>query len=122
MICMLCNKSFLIKRRIKDLLVKQKYLVCDNCYKAHPLTIDNIVLPLNNNKNGYIISLFNESEVIDFSGFMFEYSIIASKYIDKYLILYDTLNLTDKTIDIFNILSNLVDDDLYIITNRCRLL
>ena len=59
--CSECNKEFIVKRKISDLLKKQFYLICDDCYKKYPIKIEYIELPLNNNHYLKIISLLDES-------------------------------------------------------------
>lgn len=119
--CLVCNKLFIIKRSIKTLLELQKYLICNECYKANPIKLNKSTIPLDNQKNAFIISLFLDNSYVNYKAFILEYSNIAIYYINYYLLLYDVFNICKKTINDLNYISKLVDDDVYVLCFRCRL-
>lgn len=119
--CMLCKKGFVIKRKISEILIKQRYLICDKCYYEHPININTLILPLDNSKQAIIISILNEKDIVNHHAFMFEYSEIVRRYINQTIFLYDNLTINDKTINLLNILSKLADNNLIILTYRCRI-
>lgn len=119
--CSECNKEFIVKRKISDLLKKQFYLICDDCYKKYPIKIEYIELPLNNNHYLKIISLLDESIKINKNAYLIEYSKIVEKYLKEYPILIDNLVINKRNMTQFEYLSKIIKNDVLIITFTCRI-
>lgn len=119
--CIACNNEFIIKRKIKDLLVKQKYLVCNKCFYEHINNINLLALPLDNKRLCYIVEILNENDKVNMNAFLLEYSRVVEKLISKYLILMDNLTIFKNKIEELDIISNLIDDDIFVICFRCRI-
>lgn len=118
--CLICKKEFIIKRKIKDLLIKQIYFVCNNCYKTYPIKLDMTKVPLSNNKELIIISLFEEDNKFNADAYILEYSKIALRYINKYAILLDNLFLSEDIINYYDVISRLISQNVYVICNRLK--
>lgn len=120
--CIVCHKSFIIKRSIKELLKKQMYLICDMCYKAHPLKLNVLNIPLEGGYEAFILSLFDESEKFNADGYILEYSKIVCKYLNKEPIVENNFSLNKKNIKRLDTISKLLQNNVYVICNRCKIM
>lgn len=120
--CLVCGKTFIIKRKIKELFSKQMYLICDECYKAHPLKLNVVEIPLSYGYKAKVLSLFNETDRFNADAYLIEYSKIVTRYLKYYPIMENNFCLCKKTLKRLDVISNLIKQDVFIICNRCMLM
>ncbi len=121
--CLICNRNFTIKGKLRDLFKNNKFYVCDACYKRYPIKLNYNVIPLNN-YNLKIYSLFdkyyyfaNDPFVLEFSHLL-EY-VLSQNY--QNVLIYNNLNINERKLYIFENLANLVEDDLIIVCDFCQI-
>lgn len=121
LICKICKRGFIIERGISRLLCKDNYLVCNRCYKDNPINLNISNIPLNNGRCLKIITLFDNDSYLNYSSFIYEYSKVASFYIKFEPIFLDRIYLNEKFISDMNDLSEIKDDDIYVLTYKCEI-
>ena len=118
--CKICQKSFFIKRKIKDLLAVQKYFICDDCYNKYKIKLGYNILPLENH-NLIIYSLFEEEYIFKGDPFIIEYSELFNYVLESnsnaYVICEKNVHITKYKIEMFSILSKLVNSDIILFCN-----
>lgn len=96
-------------------------LVCDNCFNKYPIKIDFMMFPIKK-YSIKIFSLFPKYYKIPENAFIKEYSRLFNFILEKnnnksYILSYDTLFLTASFFNKMEILSTLIDDDIYVLCN-----
>ncbi|MDE7263715.1 MAG: hypothetical protein K2N64_03550 [Anaeroplasmataceae bacterium] len=108
MICYNCYKKFYVKRNFLSLFETKKYYICNMCRKAFPIKMKYEEIPLQT-FNLVIISIFEVVYQLKFESYSYEISRICSYFIKKhpnyFFIYFDSLRLTDLSLEIFNFIS-----------------
>ncbi len=112
---MICKKAFVINRGIEDLLLKQRYFICNKCYLEHPIKLEYTDIPLDSKYMLHIISLLNENDKSYYLAYLNEYSYLIQKYLDKPIILYDVFYLSTNNIKDLSIIASLERSNIYVI-------
>lgn len=115
--CAICNRNFIINRKLNDLFKVKKFYVCDSCYKRYPIKINYNVIPLNK-YNLRIYSLFDKFYYFSNDPFVLEFSHLLDYVIplsNDNILIYNYLNITQKKLEIFEALSTLLESDLIIV-------
>ena len=115
MICLICKRAFVIDRGIIDLFKKQRYFICNKCYKDYPLEIKYQKIPLDNNYDLNIISLLPDCFKGYYLAYINEYSYIVERYLDRPILLYDSFYLSKDNIKNAQAISGIEKSDIYII-------
>ncbi len=121
--CLICNHTFIVKRRIKDLFSYSKYFVCDSCYKKYPIKINYSVVPLNK-YSLKIYSLFDKEYYFKNDPFFLEFSHLLDyvlKSSNENIFIYSLLKLNEYNLSILSNLANLLESDLIIVCDYCKM-
>ncbi len=123
--CKICNNIIIMKRGIKDFLTIKNYDVCDTCYDKYKINITYNILPLDNHKL-YIYSLFDKEYIFKTDPYILEFSRLFSYVINNEskndnILVFKNINITKYYINLFNDLSNLLNDDLILVCNYCQI-
>lgn len=118
MYCKNCKNYFYIRRNLLTLFSSKKEYLCDKCYNLYPIKLEfnKVILE---DYHAAIISLFEIKCKIDYNYFFLEYNKIYNANVrrkDYHVLLLDYLSLTDYTIEILNMISQLFQKNLLIIT------
>lgn len=119
--CLICKRTFSVKKNFSSLFLHERYLICDKCYKSYPIKIGYTVFPLTNHQL-FIYSLYPKPYFINPLAYSYEYSKIFSYVYQKsnmadIYMAFDTLRISKQKFDIFDELSSFYDKDIYIICN-----
>ena len=119
--CLICNNYFSKPKTFSSFFSNKELFICDNCYKSFAININYNVIPLNNNHNLFIYSLFEENNYFKGDPFILEFSQLF-KYVynqnQNRIILVDyNIYFTNEKFKIYDNLSKLLDDDIYILCN-----
>ena len=119
MMCKICNNKFYIRRDFISLFSNKKYVICESCYKKHPIELEYNHLELEK-FNCLILSMFKRKYHINFNAYIYEYSKIFNKFNKNntyVLLFYDFLDLTNiNTLEVLNVISRLWQKNLFVIT------
>jgi hypothetical protein len=121
--CAICNHTFIIKRRIKDLFLTKQFYVCDACYKKYPINISYNVLPLNN-YSLKIFQLFGANYHLKNDPFLNEFSQLFEyvyKLTDNEILIYNNLKINNYSLATFETLSSLLEHDIFIVCDYCEM-
>ena len=118
--CLICENEFNEKRMLKDLFRTKKYVICNNCLKKYPYTLERSVIPLDAH-NLEIISLFEKDRRINYEAFINEFSEMYKRLCslndDKLTLFLNKLYINEERVENYNYISRLLDTDLVILTN-----
>lgn len=117
--CLICNKSFNVKRKLSTLLKKEMVFVCDTCYKRYPINLNYQIIPIDNHLV-HIYTLFDFKIYFKGDPFIIEYSkifdFLNSKHKNELILLYKDLILSDKEFNNLEIISKALDKDIIILS------
>lgn len=118
--CLICNNKFYIKRGIANLLSTKNFSICDSCYEKYKINITYDVIPLTNHKL-YIYSLFDKEYFFKSDPFIIEFSRLVNYVItqtdEDNILIYKNIHITEFKLNQFSDLSDLINNDLYIVCN-----
>ena len=118
MLCVVCKKFFIYKRNISNLLVKQRYFICDKCYKETLFDMSITRIPLN---NGYYVNIFgilNESYNGYIHAYINEYSYVVSYYLKYKPLLYAVIYLNNSFLDDISVIANINQSDVFVVAYK----
>jgi hypothetical protein len=115
MICLVCKKAFVIKRGIYDLFSKQRYFICDKCFKEHPIKLEYSKIPLDDNYALNVISILPESSNSYYLAYLNEYSMVVERYLNRSILLFDKFYLTKRNLNIINTIAKLERCNIFVI-------
>lgn len=111
--CLICNKPIILKKNIQTLFKDEHYLVCSKCYQLYPLKIGLVNIPINNSDIS-IYYLFEREYFIKYDAFITELSFVFfhlyTKYKDKYIFIYNVIELNEKMLSSMEKISSLFDN------------
>ena len=119
--CLICQKVFSHPKTFSTFFNNKELYICDSCYKRYKIDLSYNVIPLSNKKMLHIYSLFPKSEFFKGDPFIEEFSKLY-KYVyninpKRHIIVEYNIFFTNEKIKIYEELSKLIDDDLYILCN-----
>ncbi|MCR5787093.1 MAG: hypothetical protein K6G28_05275 [Acholeplasmatales bacterium] len=118
--CKICNKTFFVQRKLKNLLETQRYFICDDCYKKYKIDLEFNVIPLDD-FDLIILSLFKEAYKFKGDPFIIEYSNLfnyaITHYKDEIIICEKNIYIDDKKLELFNNISKISKTSLVLICN-----
>ena len=119
--CFICKKHFNYKKTFKNILEVDNDIVCDQCYKRYPISLDYTTIPVGK-YHLKIYSLHKQIFRISEHAYINEYSKIYDYLYNKQkntpILLYNRFYLSDSNIYKMEILSTLFENDIYIICNN----
>lgn len=115
MICLICKRAFVINRGIKDLFEKQRYFICDKCYREHPISLEYNKIPLDDNYYLNVISLLSDNNNSYYLAYLNEYSQVVERYLNRSILLFDKFYLSKRNLNIINTIAKLERCNIFVI-------
>ncbi len=116
--CLNCKENFIIKRRVDTLFKKEKYYICDKCFKKFPIKLSIDTIPITD-RMIEIYSIFEKQYFINYDAFIIEYSKIFEYLYHKrkyFIIIFDYIKITENFIKQIEIFSTILAENVVILT------
>ncbi len=101
-------------------MLNKKQLICDKCYSENEMDLNLSIIPLDERYNLHLYTFFVEDVRINYNAFNMEYSWLVNKLLNKEPILYDQIVIDTTTLLKLSKISQILEEDVYVIAFSSR--